>query len=134
MNCRYMMHQKALLFKDEETAAEILKETDPGRTQALGRKVKNFDKSLWIENRNRIVEEGSYHKFKHSLLEAKDLKAMLLATGNRELVETSPVDRIWGVGFGEEDAEENRDQWGLNLLGKALTRARQQIREEESKL
>jgi predicted NAD-dependent protein-ADP-ribosyltransferase YbiA (DUF1768 family) len=42
MNHRYMMHQKALLFQDEETAAEILKETDPSGTQALGRKIKNF--------------------------------------------------------------------------------------------
>jgi hypothetical protein len=66
------------------------------------------------------VEEGSYHKFMHSLLETEDLKAKLLATGNRELVETSPIDRIWGVGFGEEDAEENREKWGLNQLGKPL--------------
>jgi hypothetical protein len=55
---------------------------------------------------------------------------MLLVTGDRELAETSPVDRIWGVGFREEGAEENREKWGLNLLGKALTRARQRIREE----
>jgi len=125
------MHQKALLFGDHETASEIIQETSPEKTQALGRKVKNFNKELWVENRDKIVEEGSYHKFKHSLLETEDLKAKLLATGDRELVETSPVDRIWGVGFGEEDAEENREKWGLNLLGKALTRARQRIREEE---
>jgi ribA/ribD-fused uncharacterized protein len=129
-----MMHQKALLFNDQETAAEIMHETSPAKTQALGRKVKNYDKKLWEEHRSRIVEEGSYHKYKHSLVENEDLKAKFLATGDRELVETSPVDRIWGVGFGEEDAEQNRDKWGLNLLGKALTRARQRIREEESRL
>ena len=129
-----MMHQKALLFKDEETAAEILKETDPARTQALGRKIKNFDKKLWVCHRDRIVEKGSYHKYKHSLKETEDLKAMFLATGDRELVETSPDDRIWGVGFGAEDAEGNRDKWGLNLLGKALTKARKRIKEEEGKL
>jgi predicted NAD-dependent protein-ADP-ribosyltransferase YbiA (DUF1768 family) len=44
----------------------------------------------------------------HSLLETEDQKAKLLEVGNRELVETSPVDRIRGVGFGEEDVEENR--------------------------
>ncbi len=126
------MHQKALLFDDQETASAILHETDPGKTQALGRQVKNFDKEKWVQNRDKIVEEGSYHKFKHSLLEKENLKAMLLSTGYRELVEASPVDRIWGVGFGEEDAEENRDKWGLNLLGKALTRARQRIRDEEA--
>jgi predicted NAD-dependent protein-ADP-ribosyltransferase YbiA (DUF1768 family) len=53
-----------------------------------------------------------------------------LATSNRELVEASPYDRIWGVGFGEEDAEENREKWGLNLLRKALTKAKQRTKEE----
>lgn len=93
--------------------------------------MKNFDKTKWEHNRDRIVEEGSYHKFKHSLLEKEDLKAMLLSTGDRELVEASPYDRIWGVGFGEKDAEKNRNKWGLNLLGKALTKTRQRIRDEE---
>jgi len=46
------------------------------------------------------------------------------------LVEASPFDRIWGVGFGEEDAKENREKCGLNLLGKSLRRARQRISEE----
>jgi hypothetical protein len=45
-----------------------------------------------------------------------------------------PSRQNMGVGFGEENAEENRDKWGLNLLRKALTKARQQIKEEESKL
>jgi hypothetical protein len=89
-----MMHQKALLFGDHETASEIIQETSPMRTQALGRKVKNFNKELWVESRDKIVEEGSCYKFKHSLLETEDLKAKLLATGDRELVETSPVNRI----------------------------------------
>jgi ribA/ribD-fused uncharacterized protein len=126
-----MMHQKALLFHDEETASEVLRETDQQKTQDLGRKVKNFDKTIWVEHREKIVEEGSYNKFKNSLLKDTDLKAMLLATGNKELVEASPYDRIWGVGFTEDDAEQNRDSWGLNLLGKALTKARKRIREEE---
>jgi len=58
------------------------------------------------------------------------LKDMFLATGNRELVEASP-DRIWGVGFEEEEAEEKREEWGLNLLGKCLERARKRIKEED---
>jgi predicted NAD-dependent protein-ADP-ribosyltransferase YbiA (DUF1768 family) len=40
------MHQQALLFGDYETASEIIQETSPMRTQALGRKVKNFNKEL----------------------------------------------------------------------------------------
>jgi len=126
-----MMHRKALLFGDEDIAAQILKEKSPRKTQALGRQVKNFSKNKWVENREKIVEEGSYNKFKHSLFEDEDLKAKFLATGDKELVETSPVDRIWGVGFDEKSAEDNRHDWGLNLLGKCLTRARERIRNEE---
>ena len=55
---------------------------------------------------------------------------MLLATGERELVEASPLDRIWGVGFAEKDAERNRSRWGENLLGKALVHVRGRLKQE----
>jgi ribA/ribD-fused uncharacterized protein len=77
-----------------------------------------------------IVTQGNYHKFTISQ-DAQELKKMLLATGDRELVEASPVDRIWGIGFKEEDAERNRKRWGQNLLGKALMEVRKRVREEE---
>jgi len=125
-----MMHQKALLFADYATASKIMESSTPKEQKALGRKVKNFGEDMWIANRLRIVVEGSYLKFAHSLLEEEDLTALLLATGDRELVEVSPFDRIWGIGFGEVDAENERARWGLNLLGKALTEARTRIRDE----
>ncbi len=40
------------------------------------------------------------------------------------------MDRIWGIGLSEAAAEENREEWGLNLLGKALMVARKRLREE----
>jgi len=126
---QYMMEQKATFFKDDETAKKIMNTRDPGKQKALGREVKNFDAEKWNTVRDRIVENGSYHKFKYD----EDMKSRLLETGDRELVEASPRDRIWGVGFDEKDAEGSREHWGLNLLGKALTRARQRIREEEGK-
>lgn len=60
------------------------------------------------------------------------LAAALLETGDRELVEASPRDRIWGVGFGSNNAEGQRARWGLNLLGKALMEARRVLREGEA--
>jgi predicted NAD-dependent protein-ADP-ribosyltransferase YbiA (DUF1768 family) len=60
--------------------------TDPKEHKALGRKVKNFDRKLWDEHKLRIVEEGNYWKFSRSE-DAKRLKSMLLATGDREIVE-----------------------------------------------
>lgn len=131
------MHQKALLFGDAPIAAKILQTTSPKEQKSLGRKVKNFKESTWSLHRSRIVEEGSYLKFKYGAdkgqLESKGLtlKARLLQTGERELVEASPMDRVWGIGFTERWAEERRGEWGLNLLGKALAKARERLRTEE---
>ncbi|OAQ81364.1 hypothetical protein VFPBJ_03948 [Purpureocillium lilacinum] len=57
------------------------------------------------------------------------LREMLLATGEREIVEASPYDSIWGIGFTERDAEGMREHWGENLLGKALMEVRSELRE-----
>ena len=47
------------------------------------------------------------------------------------IVEASPLDRIWGVGFGEKRALSVKQSWGLNLLGRALMDVRRILREEE---
>jgi ribA/ribD-fused uncharacterized protein len=75
------------------------------------------------------VEDGNYYKFTVAE-DAAGLRALLLATGERELVEASPRDRIWGVGFKAENAGVNRRRWGQNLLGKALMGVRARLREE----
>ncbi|KAI1346782.1 hypothetical protein F5Y01DRAFT_263019 [Xylaria sp. FL0043] len=64
-------------------------------------------------------------------MRARSLRDVLLATGARELVEASPRDRIWGVGFGAKNAVNNRHKWGKNLLGKCLMEVREQFRKEK---
>ncbi|KAI0450455.1 DUF1768-domain-containing protein [Xylaria acuta] len=61
---------------------------------------------------------------------AASFRDVLLATGSRELVEASPFDRIWGVGFAAKGAEGRRDKWGMNLLGKCLMDVREEFRKE----
>lgn len=58
-----------------------------------------------------------------------DLKTFLLQTGERVLVEASPVDSIWGIGLAQDDPRiDNPLQWqGLNLLGFALMKVRDQL-------
>ncbi|QDS75271.1 hypothetical protein FKW77_000936 [Venturia effusa] len=128
----WMMIQKAKLFGDEEIAAEMASTSDPAKHKSLGRKARDFDRAKWNENKLRIVEEGTWFKFTASK-NAAELKKQLLETGEREIVEASPFDKIWGIGFGAENAEANRAKWGENLLGIALMNVRKRIVEQEKK-
>jgi ribA/ribD-fused uncharacterized protein len=75
-----------------------------------------------------VVKQGNVEKFNQNMME----KALLLETGTRELVEAACKDRIWGIGFGEQKAKVTpRHLWGLNLLGKALMAAREEMRAQE---
>ena len=60
-----------------------------------------------------------------------DLRAFLLNTGQRVLVEASPVEQIWGVGLAADHVRiEQPEQWrGLNLLGFALMKVRTSLLE-----
>lgn len=127
----WMMVQKALLFRDADVARQIMDVTGTGSAdmayiKSLGRKVRGFDEETWVAKREEIVLEGTLLKFRQNA----GLKAKLLATGEKRLVEASPRDRIWGVGFGEKNALSQRDRWGLNLLGKALEETRRILRED----
>lgn len=119
---QFMMHEKARLFGDEETAGQILRSDSPRQQKALGRKVRGFDETVWRANREQIVFAGNQAKFEQN----PELRALLLATRGTTLVEASPYDRIWGIGLAEDDPRAlHRATWlGLNLLGEILTRLR----------
>lgn len=123
----FMMHGKALLFNDPQTAAKILEAPTPLAAKMLGRKVQNFDERVWKENCVSIVAEGCFLKF----LQCEEAGRFLLATGERILVEAAPRDRIWGIGMSASN--ENRldpSKWrGSNQLGEALMTVRDRLRE-----
>lgn len=132
-NCteQHMMHQKALLFKDEPIAQQILSTSDQKQQKALGRKVKNFDPTIWNANCKRIVYEGNEAKFKQN----EHLLTELLATQGTTLVEASPYDTIWGIGLSKDNPKaQNRQTWrGKNWLGEVLTQLREDIIQHEKK-
>ena len=120
-----MMYHKAKLFNDEKIATRILKTPDPGAQKALGRKVNGFNEKVWRNHREDIVYRVSYAKFDQN----KGLRRTLFQSAGQQLVEASPVDTIWGIGLSAQDAA-NRppETWpGLNLLGKTLTRVRDEL-------
>lgn len=114
---------------DEEVAAKVLasENAHPSRAKALGREVRNFDLDLWKREADRVVEDGNIAKFGQN----EELKAILLGTGDKELVEASPDDKIWGIGFKGDEGEGRESEWGNNGLGKALMRARDRLRKEQ---
>jgi ribA/ribD-fused uncharacterized protein len=128
-NCEtYMMYHKALLFNDIDVANEILACTnDPKTIKALGRKVKGFDDKTWNANKFTIVVDGNREKFNQN----PELRQLLLETGTREIIEASPRDKIWGIGYGKANALKNKSRWGQNLLGKAIMQVRSDLKTEE---
>lgn len=117
---QYMMWTKAMLFGDKETAKKILDAKHPKEQKALGRLVKNFNPAEWDKNKEELVYKGLKEKFDQN----QNMKGLLLHSKG-DLVEASPTDRIWGIGFSVENAEKNIDKWGENLLGKLLTNLRE---------
>jgi ribA/ribD-fused uncharacterized protein len=123
---QYMMAEKARLFKDEEVCSSIMESKDPKEMKALGKKVKNFDQTIWDKVKYSIVLNGNYYKFSQN----EKIRNYLVSTGNKILVEASPMDTIWGIGLGKENEKAyNPNTWkGKNLLGFALMEVRDEIR------
>jgi ribA/ribD-fused uncharacterized protein len=118
----FMMAEKARLFGDSDAEQRVLAALSPGEAKRIGRSVKGFNESLWKQKRFSIVVSGNLYKFTQN----DELKQFLLNTGDRVLVEASPVDNIWGIGLAADDARvENPNLWkGQNLLGFALMEVR----------
>jgi len=127
-NCceQFMMAEKAGVFGDETALAAILKSDDPREQKAIGRRVRGFQEDAWNRVCRGIVYRGNLARFSQD----PELKATLLATGDKTIVEASPTDRIWGVGLPQEDPRaQDPNQWrGKNWLGIALMQVRETLR------
>jgi ribA/ribD-fused uncharacterized protein len=121
----FMMASKAKLFSDDKAHADILRAKSPAEAKAAGRAVRNYDDAKWDRARFDAVVRGNVAKFGQH----EDLRAFLLTTGHRVLVEASPRDTIWGIGMGASNpAAKNPSKWrGKNLLGFALMKARAEL-------
>jgi ribA/ribD-fused uncharacterized protein len=128
---QFMMASKARVFGDDAVAAKIMATRSPSKQKSLGRTVKKFKQGKWDMVKEDIVLEANLAKFSQH----QDLKCELLATGQRELVEASPYDKIWGIGLGATDPRaRSKAQWrGTNLLGQVLMQVRDRIRSTSNK-
>ena len=127
----WMMVWKALIFaKDEyrdinlEIVDKIKGNKSPATIKTLGRQIKGYNEEIWKKIRYDVVLTGNYLQFSQNGV----MKKILLVTGNREIVESASYDSIYGIGYSENDAEANRKNWGLNLLGTAIMQVRELIK------
>src|SRR5579885_3092523 len=85
----------------------------PRTARDLGQKVKM--REHWDDiHKDRVMEECVRAKF----LQHKELRKKLMATGDEEIIEDSPVDWYWGCG---------KDGTGKNTLGKILMKIRGEL-------
>lgn len=124
---QYMMYRKAILFGDTAVAGAILLTDNPAEQKDLGRMVSNYDDATWAAVRVDIMIEGLFEKFNQNT----KLKDALLATGNTIMVEASPYDLIWGIGYeGDHPNATDPSKWrGQNLLGIVLMNVRDRLQE-----
>lgn len=126
-NCveQYMMAQKAILFKDATSLQLIMNTSDPEKQKALGRKVLNYNDTIWRTHKYPVVAKACFAKFDQNF----DIQQVLLATNPLIIVEASPYDAQWGIGLGADHPDViNPGLWkGENLLGLALMDARARL-------
>ena len=84
--------------------------------------MKHFDPESW----NLVSRTHVYHANIAKFEQNRNLLDYLLSTGDRELVEASPTDCIWGIGLAEHDSQIcDRTNWrGTNWLGQVLMQVR----------
>lgn len=123
---QYMMAQKAIIFRDFETFNKIMNSKDAVEMKHLGREVKNFNAEKWDEVKVKVVKNAVFAKFSQNW----DLREMLLATGDKLIAESNPMDRTWGIGICKSDKEvmNKMEEWGDNLLGKIMMEVRDELR------
>ena len=87
--------------------------------------MKGFNKEEWSLVAKQVMERGLELKFAQN----SDLKEYLLSTNNKMLVEASPTDRYWGIGFGLSSNDLfDMKKWGQNHLGQLLMIIRNKLK------
>ena len=129
---QYMILLKALIFAkgvnrqhNLQLADQIMQSSNPITVKSYGRKIKGFSDKIWDEWKFKVVVNGNYLQFSQN----DKMKQILFSTGDREIVEASQKDNIWGIGYHETDAKKvDRKLWGTNLLGKAIMEVREKLK------
>jgi len=108
-------YYQAQKFADPELRKKIRKAEKPIIAKNLADKKKAAMRADW----DAVKDEVMYRAVRCKFASHPELKAMLLATDDEEIIEAVPTDTYWGVG---------RDGTGQNKLGKIIARVRDELR------
>ena len=106
---------QAQKFDGPEITERIRKATTPKEARELGQSRKFKIREGWEELREEVMLKGLRAKFRNHAA-----RELLLSTGSRTLIESSPFDYFWAAG---------QDGTGQNRLGHLLMQVRSELRE-----
>ncbi len=110
----YYQSRKFVGTEFEYLIPKIQAAATPEEAAAIGRHSQHFPHFQWCDHRYEVMYGAVRQKF----LAYADLQLVLLDTGDRAIVEDSPVDYFWGCGA---------DRSGANHLGQILMRIRAEL-------
>jgi len=121
---------KAVFFRDEEMVGKILQSQTPQEARDLGQLVRNYVDEEWDKVRVDRMRIAVRYKFYQN----ENLRKQLMDTryDGKTFVEASYYDRIWGIGYNQDEAMNHLDNWGRNELGKILTDLRNELKSKRS--
>lgn len=112
----YFQAQK---FAGTPHVEEVRRAQSPKQAAMRGRSRARPLRADWEQMKDEVMRRGVLRKFETHA----DLRAVLLGTGDEEIVENAPGDYYWGCGA---------DGSGQNMLGKILMETRALLREREA--
>jgi ribA/ribD-fused uncharacterized protein len=107
-------YYQAQKFADPQLRKAIRKAAKPVIAKNLADQNKAAIRPDW----DAVKDEVMYRAVKRKFELHPQLRALLLATGEEDIVESAPTDYYWGVG---------RDGTGQNRLGKIIERIRAEL-------
>ncbi len=115
----YYQAQKFVGTSQEELCEKIRQTPTPEQAAAIGRNPLYPVRHDWEAVKCQVMYEAVLTKFQSYA----DLQQTLLGTGDRLIVENSPIDAFWGCGA---------DGCGKNHLGQVLMQVRQFLRDHSA--
>ncbi len=117
---------KAEEARDDDAAQRIMMSSDPAEMYRVAQNIK-ADPNRWTEGRRLdVMRRALMAKFQQN----DYLRAILVSTDGKTLVEASPVDDFWGASMGLKELMQspNPSFTGRNELGKLLMEVRNDLK------